>query len=180
MWGPQLRALWALGDWAGTGGSRMAASRETLTPWAGKEAGARVGSQRVGCRGSPPSAQDELGRLALGAGKPGEEGGLPVTCWWAVEGGAKSIWDSRARGFWNTGTAPQQRVGAGRNQRHHIGWPPWLTCRLVRAPPPRRARRSAGSCLLFTTILAGGSTRLHSNRKSPSPETGSDLPKFTQ
>lgn len=46
----------------------LAARREALVPWAGKEAGAWMGSQRVGCW-SPPSAQDELGRLRLGAGR---------------------------------------------------------------------------------------------------------------
>lgn len=49
----------------------LAASRGTLTPWAGKEAGAGVGSQRVGCW-SPPSAQDELGKLRLGTGREWE------------------------------------------------------------------------------------------------------------
>lgn len=70
--GPQLRVLWALGDWAGRRGSRMitslAASRGALAPWAGKEAGGGVGSQRVGIW-STPSARNEPGKLRLGAGR---------------------------------------------------------------------------------------------------------------
>lgn len=57
----------------------LAARKGALTLWAGKEAGAWMGSRRVGCR-SLPSAQGELGRLGLGAGRgwesPGEKEGF--------------------------------------------------------------------------------------------------------
>lgn len=66
------------GDWAGRRGSRMitslAARRGALTPRAGKEAGAGVGSRRMGSW-SPPSVQKELGRLELGAGRGWEGSG---------------------------------------------------------------------------------------------------------
>lgn len=91
VWGAQLRG--ARGHW-GLGrvrGSRMitglAARRGALTPWAGKEAGAWMGSQRVGCWSSP-SAQDELGRLGLGTGRGWKvQGGRRTTCDLFVDSG---------------------------------------------------------------------------------------------
>lgn len=69
--------LGGTGDWAGRGGSRMitglAARRGALTPWAGKEAGAWMGSQRVGCWSS----------LTLCAGRTWEAG---AGDWERVEG----------------------------------------------------------------------------------------------
>lgn len=68
----------------------LAARRGALTPWAGKEAGARVGFR--GRVLSPPSAQDELGRLGLGAGRGWEAPGRKEAFLWPL-GGLRGVGD---------------------------------------------------------------------------------------
>lgn len=168
----------ALGAWGlgREGGSRMitslAASRGALTPWAGKEAGAWVGSQRVGCRG-PPSAQGELERLGAGGwetvGRPREEGGLPVPSWWAAEGGGRLISDSRAMvlEYWDRTTAECQswkKADASCRLASLAHVPASLS-----SPSTPGAVLTARSHLIFTTSPGGTSTCLHLNGRKLRP-----------
>lgn len=121
VWGPQLRVLWALGDWAGRGGSRMvtslAASGGPLTPWAGKEAGAWGGPRGWGA-GAHPLPGRSLGSCGWGLGESGQaQGGRRPPCDLLVGLGGrdKFISDSRAMILENWNHTVAECPSSGRN-----------------------------------------------------------------
>lgn len=148
----------------------LAARREAVTQWAGKEAGAWVGTWTVGCW-SPPSAQDVLGRLGLEAQG---EGGLPVPSWWAVGVWGMLILESQAiilesgsyrRAECQSRKKPDAACCSASSASVPASW----------AAPLCWALCSAHSHLIFTTTLGCGYSCLHFNRKKHISRDGKGL-----